>query len=662
LPFEGRRRVTIQNVRPQIDEGRFPAKGVVGDRVAVSADVFADGHDEIEASLLVRRAETDDKWTRLAMAPIGNDRWQAEFTIEERGSYRFTIEAQINRFKTWQHDLTKKYSAGQNVTIELQTGASLIADAAVKAPETVRERLIDIANRLKQPKGIAKAVDQAIGREVSELMAQSGIEFWTTRYERELLIEADRERAGFSTWYEFFPRSFADEPGKHGTFKDCERILPRIAGMGFDVVYLPPIHPIGRTNRKGKNNSIKAEPNDPGSPWAIGAKEGGHKTIHPKLGTLEEFRHFVSQANKHGLEVALDIAFQCSPDHPYIKEHPDWFLWRPDGSIQFAENPPKRYEDVVPFNFETDNWKELWAELADVVLFWAQQGVTIFRVDNPHTKPFAFWQWLIETVREKYPDAIFLSEAFTRPKVMGRLAQIGFTQSYTYFAWRNSKAEIIEYVNQLTQPPLRDYYRPNFWPNTPDILPEFLQYGGRPAFLIRLALAATLTSNYGMYGPAFELCVSDAEPGKEEYLNSEKYEIKHWDLYKRGNISDVITRVNHVRHENPALQRSTNITFLEIDNDYILAYAKATDDLSNLLLIVVNLDPFHSQSGWIRLPLADLGIAPDQPYLVYDLVGDERYIWQGEQNYVELNPRVMPFHIFRVHRRLKREHDFDYYM
>jgi starch synthase (maltosyl-transferring) len=479
---------------------------------------------------------------------------------------------------------------------------------------------------------------------------------------KELHAWVDRGKALFSTWYELFPRSCSKDPNRHGTFEDCERLLPEIATMGFDILYLPPLHPIGRVNRKGRNNVLENNPDDVGSPWAIGSKEGGHKAVHPQLGALGDFERLIVKAKDHGIEVAMDLAFQCSPDHPYMKEHPEWFRWRPDGTVQFAENPPKRYEDIIPLNFETEKWQELWEELKSIVLFWIEKGVRIFRVDNPHTKPFSFWEWLIKEIKEKYPDVIFLSEAFTRPTVMYRLAKLGFTQSYTYFSWRNTKRELMEYLTELSKTEGREYFRPNFWPNTPDILPEYLQYGGRPAFMIRLVLAATLSSSYGIYGPAFELCINEALSGKEEYLHSEKYEIKHWDRESPGHLRDFIARVNRIRKENVALQTTWNLRFYEVDNDALLFYGKATHDLSNIILMVVNLDPFHTQNGWVRVPIEELGLDAHQPYLVHDLLSDDKYIWQGETNYVELNPQVLPANIFRVRKRLKRETDFDYFV
>jgi starch synthase (maltosyl-transferring) len=518
-----------------------------------------------------------------------------------------------------------------------------------------------MADKLKRTIRNSNVIKTALSEELAELAHKYPDKSNASEYPVELSVSVNRPKALFSSWYELFPRSCGRQT-EHGTFTDCERMLPDIKKLGFDVLYLPPVHPIGRTNRKGRNNSTKCRVSEPGSPWAIGSADGGHKEVHPELGTIEDFRALVGAAQQHEIEVAIDLAFQCSPDHPYVKEHPEWFRWRPDKSIQYAENPPKKYEDILPLNFESDHWKELWNELKSVVDFWIEQGVRIFRVDNPHTKPFAFWQWLISQVKKTHPDVIFLSEAFTRPKIMQRLAKVGFDQSYTYFTWRNTKFELEQYMNELTKTEVCEYMRPNFWPNTPDILPQYLQYGGRPAFIIRLILAATLSSSYGIYGPAFELCVNQAAEGKEEYLNSEKYEIKDWDRNRPGNIRAVIESVNKIRKENPSLQQIHNLNFYNIDNNMITAYGKTTDDMSNITITVVNLDPFHKQSGWLNLPLQELGIDPAQPYLLHDLLSNDKYIWQGSHNYLELDPRVMPAHILKVHRRLKREQDFDYFM
>jgi starch synthase (maltosyl-transferring) len=482
-------------------------------------------------------------------------------------------------------------------------------------------------------------------------------------YEKTLAITVDRERARFSSWYEMFPRSCASEPGRHGTFRDCEQMLPYVAEMGFDVLYFPPIHPIGRTNRKGKNNSAEAEPGDVGSPWAIGSGEGGHKSVDPQLGTFDDFRALVSRAREHGLEIALDLALQCSPDHPWISEHPDWFRHRPDGSIQYAENPPKKYEDIVPLDFETSDWRALYRELLSVVLFWIDHGVRIFRVDNPHTKPYAFWEWMIGQVKSVHPEIIFLSESFTRPKVMYRLAKLGFTQSYTYFTWRQTAKEIRDYMTELTKTSVSEFFRPNLWPNTPDILPENLQIGGRSAFQLRLVLAATLGSNYGIYGPAFELCEDvPLEPGREEYLNSEKFETREWNREQAASLRWLIARVNEIRKENKALQSSHNLQFHPVTNDQLLAYSKHTDDKSNLILTVVNLDVNHVQSGYVDLPLSELNIETMRPFQVHDLLSGQRFLWSGPRNYVELDPKKIPAHVFRLRRYLRTERDFDYYL
>lgn len=661
MKTEGRRRVVIENVRPEIDGGRFPIKRVIGEKVVVMADIFTDGHDVISSRLLYRR-EKEKEWREVVLKPLENDRWSGEFVVEEVGIYHYTVEAWVDHFETWQRDLKKRWEAGQDVKVDLLIGANQVKETSERASEGDQKRLLQFAEVFKGKGKIEKTVSMALSEELMELMGRYPDRRFAAFYGKELAVVVERERALFSTWYELFPRSLSPSTGQHGTFQDCERVLPEIARMGFDILYFPPIHPIGRTNRKGKNNVLETNPDDVGSPWAIGSKEGGHRAIHPELGTMEEFERVILKAKEMGLEIAMDLAFQCSPDHPYVKEHPEWFRWRPDGTVQFAENPPKKYQDIIPLNFETENWKELWEELKSIVLFWIEKGIRMFRVDNPHTKAFSFWEWLIKEIKKDYPDVIFLSEAFTRPKVMYRLAKVGFTQTYTYFTWRNTKRELIEYLTELTQTGVREYFRPNFWPNTPDILPEHLQYGGRPAFMIRLALAATLSSNYGIYGPAFELCVHEALSGKEEYLHSEKYEIKQWNRDIPGNLGDFIVRVNRIRKENPALQKTFNLRFYEVDNETLLFYGKATDDLSNILFVVVNLDPFHTQSGWVKVPIKELGIDPSQPYLVHDLLSDDKYIWQGERNYVELNPQVLPANIFKVRKRLKKETDFDYFV
>jgi starch synthase (maltosyl-transferring) len=661
METQGKKRVVIENVKPEIDCGRHPIKRIVGEPVVVEADVFGDGHDRVVALLLVRRGD-DTTWEEIPMRHLGNDCWRAQFSGDELGSCTYTVQGWVDHFITWQHDLQVKFAAGQAVNVELLIGAELLEAAVTRASGEDAVTLQSYADRLEAADKMEEAVALALSGEVTRLMARYPDKQLAHTYERELEVWVERERALFSSWYEFFPRSFSTTPGEHGTFKDSERLLPRIAEMGFDVIYLPPIHPIGKTKRKGKNNSPEAQPGEPGSPWAIGSKHGGHKAVNPRLGTLEDFERFVQKAAEHGIEVAIDLAYQAAPDHPYVAEHPEWFRWRPDGTVQYAENPPKKYQDVLPFNFESDDWRALWEELKSVVTFWVERGVHIFRVDNPHTKPFRFWEWLIEEVRRDHPDVIMLSEAFARPRIKYGMAKIGFTQSYTYFTWRNTKQEFIEYLTDLTQTELREFCRPNFWPNTPDILPQNLQFGGRPAFMMRLVLAATLSSNYGMYGPVFELLVDEPVPAKEEYLDSEKYEIKQWDLNQPGNICNLIARVNRIRHENAALQTTWNIRFYETDNDYILAYGKAIPDHSNIILTVVNLDPFHTQSGFVRVPLDELGIPHDQAFLAHDLLSQDKYLWNGEYNYIELNPQLIPAQILRLHPRMRREQDFDYFM
>jgi starch synthase (maltosyl-transferring) len=657
---ELRKRVVIENVKPEIDCGSFPIKRVTGERVVVEADVFSDGHDAVSASLLYK-AQNEKDWGEISMIFLENDRWRGEFLVEEIGTYYYTLEGWVDYFKTWQKDFKKKLEAGYDTRVELLIGADLVNDSSGIASGKDGKRLKELGSILKG-NNLEEAISVAVGEELTELMNKNPNKKSATRFEKELRVVVERPKALFSTWYERFPRSSSSRPGKQGTFKDLENLLPEIARMGFDVLYLPPIHPIGQSHRKGKNNSPVAEPDDVGSPWAIGSEEGGHKSIHPRLGNMRDFESLVRKTLDLGMEVAMDLAFQCTPDHPYVKEHPEWFRKRPDGTIQYAENPPKKYEDIYPLNFETDDILGLWEELKSVTVFWITKGVKIFRVDNPHTKAFPFWAWLIGDIKRDYPDTIFLSEAFTRPKVMYRLAKIGFTQSYTYFTWRNTKREFTEYLTELVRTETSEFFRPNFWPNTPDILPEHLQYGGRQAFVMRLILAGTLSSNYGIYGPAFELLEHEALTGKEEYLNSEKYEIREWDWNKEGNLRDLIAIFNGIRRENPALQVTRNLKFYQVDNEYLLFYGKATDDLENIILVVVNLDPFHKQSGWVTVPIDEFGIDPEQPYLVHDLLSQDKYIWHGERNYVELDPHVIPAHIFRLRKKLKRETDFDYFV
>jgi starch synthase (maltosyl-transferring) len=660
-PADGRKRVVIESVEPEIDAGRYPIKRIVGDAVLVEADIFADGHDHVTARVLFRFSEHME-WASVPMQPLGNDRWRAEFPVSRMGEYIYTVAGWIDHFDTWRSDLEKRIAAGQDIRVDLLNGAKLVDEAAERAgrddADVLRRWAADLGNGGSLEAAQAAALDPALATLMS-LYLDPAME---TRYGRELRVTVDRERARYSAWYELFPRSTAAIPGQHGTFKDCEARLDYIAQLGFDVLYLPPIHPIGQAFRKGKNNSTTAEPADAGSPWAIGAKTGGHTAIHPELGTLADFRHLLLAAADKGIELALDIAFQCSPDHPWVSEHPAWFKHRADGTIQYAENPPKKYQDIYPLDFESSDWQGLWDALRDVFRFWLEQGVRIFRVDNPHTKAFPFWEWCIAELKGEYPDALFLAEAFTRPRVMQRLAKLGFSQSYTYFTWRNTRQDLTEYLTELTQTRVREYMRPNLWPNTPDILHETLQVGGRPAFLSRVVLAATLGPNYGIYGPAYELLENKPlRPGSEEYLNSEKYEIRRWDLAAPQSIAGIIANINRARRENPALHTSHGLHFHATDNPYLIAYSKSSTDGGNAVLTVVNLDFFHRQSGWVQLDMDALRLRSDESFQVLDELTGARYLWQGARNYVELDPGRIPAHIFRVLRKVRSEKDFDYY-
>ena len=661
-PAAGRLRVVIEGVQPEIDCGRYPAKGSIGEPIIVEADVFADGHDLIACRLLHRHSD-DSTWAETVMTPLVNDRWRASFNANEQGQYLFTIIAWIDRFATWRRDIQKKVAAHQDIDSDLIVGSQLIEQRARQAHSADAARLRSVAAMLRADDRMPQQrVAGALEDEIAELMSRYDDRLWAAQY-KELVVTVDRPKARFSTWYELFPRSCSLRNGRHGTLHDVIARLSYIANMGFDVLYLPPIHPIGRTHRKGKNNRRVAEPGDVGSPWAIGGKEGGHKAIHPELGSMDDFHTLVSEASRHGIEIALDLAYQCSPDHPYVREHPEWFRHRPDGSIQYAENPPKKYEDIYPFDFECDAWESLWEELASIVEFWVQQGVRIFRVDNPHTKAFAFWEWLINRIKRSHPDVLFLSEAFTRPKVMYRLAKLGFTQSYTYFTWRNTKSELESYFKELLQTPVCEFFRPNLWPNTPDILHEYLQTGGRPAFMCRVTLAATLAGNYGIYGPAFELCEDrPREIGSEEYLNSEKYQTRQWNLEDPRSLAPFIARLNRIRREHPALQSDRSLRFHDTDHDDVICYSKQTSDWSDTIVCVVNLNPHHARASHVTLKLDELGLDAHQTFQVHDLLGGGRYLWNGPRNYVELNPHIAPAHVFKVRHRVRSEQDFDYFL
>jgi starch synthase (maltosyl-transferring) len=645
------RRLSIEAVSPSVDGGRFAVKRIVGERCVVEADIYRDSHDVIRAALRWRRA-SQRRGNRKLMEPIGNDRWRASFELSHNELYFFQIEAWTDPFATWLEDLRKRVKAGMTeVASEIKEGIAMLEDAAPRA-SAVETKILEAAiGELRSlvgsgAKALAVAEDVELARTMERLNPRTDLLRTRSWYQ----VRVDRPRARFASWYEMFVRSQGTVPGKSGTFADAERRLPEIREMGFDVVYLAPIHPIGRTNRKGPNNKLLAEPGDPGSPWAIGSAYGDHTAIEPTLGTLDDFDRFVSAANELGMEIALDFAIQCSPDHPWVSEHPEWFQHRPDGSIKYAENPPKKYQDIYPVNFDNPNAAALWEEIRQVLLFWIGRGVKIFRVDNPHTKPFSFWKWLIGRIKDEHPDVIFLSEAFTRPKIMKALAKVGFTQSYTYFTWRNSKAEMAEYLTELTQTEMAEYFGPNFFTNTPDILHEVLQKGGRPAFQFRLILAATLSPSYGIYS-GFELCENEAVPGTEEYKDSEKYQLKVWDWDRPGNIKPYIARVNRIRHQNAALQELRNVKFYDTDNENILFYRKFTTDRSNIILVAVNFDAFHPHHTTVRVPLKDLGVAPGGRFIVRDLLTDETFEW-GDRNFVRLDPETRPAHILRVERLL----------
>jgi starch synthase (maltosyl-transferring) len=654
---DGRRRVVVEHLHPCVDGGRFCVKRVAGDRVEVTADVFADGHDTV-AAVVRHRREGERRFREVRMRALGNDRFAAAFPVDDLGRHVYTVRAWIDRFATWRDQLERRVAAGQDVRVELAVGADLVAAAAARSAAAAGA-LAGWRTRLEADDAEAAAA-AALDPELAELMAAHDPRPHCTDADVLVPVWVDRPLARFSAWYELFPRSLGGE--RHGTLADVAAAVERVAGMGFDVLYLPPVHPIGETHRKGPNNSPSSAPGDVGSPWAIGAAAGGHTAVHPELGTVADVRKLAAACAKRGVALALDIAFQCSPDHPWVTEHPEWFRHRPDGSIRYAENPPKRYEDIYPLDFETDDWAGLWAALADVVRFWIGQGVSVFRVDNPHTKPFAFWEWLIAEITRDHPETIFLAEAFTRPRVMERLAKLGFTQSYTYFAWRNGKQELQEYLHELTRTDLADYFRPNFWPNTPDILTEPMQTGGRATFAARAVLAATLSPSYGVYGPAFELVEQRGlRPGSEEYLDSEKYQLRSWDTARPDSLAPLLTALNAARRAHPALQSNARLEFRETGNDMLIAYTKHAGDRGDVILCVVSLDPNYTQSGWIELPLEHLGIDADGPYQVHDLIDDEAYTWQGARNYVELDPRRMPAHVFHIRRRLRTEHDFEYY-
>jgi starch synthase (maltosyl-transferring) len=665
-PIEGRKRIIIEEIQPTVDSGRHPAKRILGDTVEITAAIFGDGHDHVAARLLYRHT-AQQEWQTASFTALSNDLWSAHFTPDALGPWLFTIEAWVDHFDTWNHDLAKRLAAqndsAQDVPLALRIGANHLDAVATRANADDAKKILLAATQLR---GLADAnpasydsliTDSPITPELIHLAAKYPNLAFATKHTPELPLWIDRERARFSSWYELFPRSASAIPGQPGTLRDVAARIPEIAAMGFDVLYMPPIHPIGAAYRKGKNNSVTAQPGDVGSPWAIGnthigAGEGGHLAIAPELGTFDDFDALIHTAQSHGLDIALDIAFQCSPDHPWVKEHPAWFSHRPDGTIQYAENPPKKYQDIYPLNFESTDWRGLWNALHGVFTFWLNRGVRIFRVDNPHTKALPFWEWCITEILKSVPDTIFLAEAFTRPHVMYALAKGGFTQSYTYFTWRTTKADLTAYFNEICNPPVSDFFRPNLWPNTPDILHARFQIESLPerraVFQQRVILAATLSSNYGIYGPAYELLEGrPAKPGSEEYLDSEKYQIRTWDRSNPESIAPLITQLNQIRRNNPALQRNENLHFHNIPNDNLLVYSKSTSDTTNIILAVVNLDPINTQSAMIDLSLDKLNLPWDATFTVEDQLTGNRYTWQGPRNYISLTPTATA-HIFRI--------------
>ena len=640
------KRAIIDYVYPVLNNGRYPVKRVVGEPVHVHAHIFGDGHDVVAASVRFKH-EAEDSWGESRMTHKNNDEWEGNFTVNKQGYYFFKVEAWMDHALNWRHGTLRKIEDNQHVNSELLEGAEIIGKIIARVNDDDRKYLEHLQHIFRDPNAYEAAVSEVKSDRLHGILFQypdKNLLNVTDVYK----VYVDRLKARFSTWYEFFPRSASQEEGKHGTFKDCERLLPRVARMGFDTLYFPPIHPIGEVNRKGKNNSTVATEGDVGSPWGIGSRLGGHKSIHPELGTEEDFRSLIWHAGEQGIEIAMDFALQAAPDHPWVKEHPEWFKWRPDGTVQYAENPPKKYQDILPLHFESEDYKNLWKESLDILLYWIGFGIRIFRVDNPHTKPFYFWNWLISEVKKRHPDVIFLAEAFTKPKVMQQLAKQGFTQSYTYFTWRESKHELIEYVEELTKTEQREYMRPNFWPNTPDINPYHLQGANESKYIQRYALAATLSSNVGIYGPVFEYMISEPLPNREEYMNSEKFQIVHYDWTIENNLIKVITQINQTRREEPALQQTNNIRFLDIHNDQLIAYYKWSDDKESEVFVIVNLDPHNTQVGSMQLPLWEMAKREEgRPVQVYDYLSGNSYNWYDEWVYVELSP-AMPVHIFRV--------------
>ncbi|NNF73833.1 MAG: alpha-1,4-glucan--maltose-1-phosphate maltosyltransferase [Flavobacteriaceae bacterium] len=638
-------RVVIDKVFPQINDGDFFIKRVVGEIVNVNAHVLGDGHDLIGASVRYKH-ENERTWKEVRLSHIMNDEWSASFIVEKQGHYRYKVEGWVDHGLNWQHGIERKIDDGQTVNSELLEGIEYLKPLIKKANSAEKNLLKSCIESFADKDRYDEAVTLAVSADLHTILFKYPGKHLANE-SKIYTVYVDRLQARFSTWYEFFPRSSSRTPGEHGTFLQCIPLLPRVAKMGFDTVYFPPVHPIGELNRKGKNNTTEAHADDVGSTWGIGSKLGGHKDIHPQLGTLDDFKKVIKEAKSLGLEIAMDYALQAAPDHPWVKEHPSWFKWRPDGTVQYAENPPKKYQDILPLFWESEDYKALWQECYDTLAYWIECGIEIFRVDNPHTKPFYFWNWVITKVKAKYPNVLFLAEAFTKPKVMEQLAKQGFTQSYTYFTWRNTKHELIGYMEELTKTEQAEFMRPNFWPNTPDINPYHLQGANESKYLQRYALAATLSSNIGIYGPVYEFMISDAIPGREEYLNSEKFQICHYDWDNETKVSTLIGKINNIRRENEALQQTNSIRFCDIENDNLIGFYKWNQDRSNELLIIISLDPYYMQSGMIQLPLFELGIHEGQGFEVHDMVTGNSYNWSNEWNYVELHP-ALPFHIFRI--------------
>lgn len=651
--------ITIEHVSPQIDAGRYAVKREVGDTMDVVCSIFKDGHDLIKAVILCRLADSDEWWeTPMTEVNHGLAQWYGQLWFGTNARYIYTIEAWVDEYGTWLDGTTKKLEAGQDISLELVEGADMVRKTVerLKTIKDVRDEdarkadlalLQDALKRFDENEDMYQCANILMGNDVSEAMDRWPDREKATRYDRELEVYVDRERARFGAWYEMDVRSQGSVPGVHGTFKDAEARLPDIQAMGFDVVYMLPIHPIGYAHRKGKNNSLVCEPDDVGSPYAIGSAEGGHRSIHPQLGTMDDFRSFVAKTHELGMEVAMDFAIQCSPDHPWIKEHPEWFTFRPDGTIKYAENPPKKYQDIVNVNFYGEHSESLWLELRDTFLFWANEGVRIFRVDNPHTKSVPFWEWVIREVQNVYPDTLFLAEAFTRPPMMQMLAKVGFTQSYSYFAWRESKKDLEEYFTELTQTDEKEFMRPNLFPTTPDIMPMYLHDAPRSAFIIRFILAATLSPSYGMLN-GYELCENDGIPGREEFNNSEKYEIRTRDWNAEGNIKDVVAAINWIRGENYALQEYENLRFYTSENDNIIFYGKMTEDRSNMIFVALSLDPYHGQAGRIWFPTEEMNVAFGGRFHVEELLSGREFDVRGNELWINLYPAGNQAEIYRV--------------